>query len=74
MTFSSETIATLLTAALLVALVVIVWWKAIGLALLAATFAMAFIVLLADYDGIAIGLAAIMALVAAVIRGRSPRD
>ena len=69
MTFSSETITILLTAALLVALVVIVWWKAVGFALLAATFAMAFFALLADYDGIAV----VMALVSALLRVGSLR-
>ena len=73
MTFSSETIATLLTAGLLLAIIAVVWWNAVGFGLLAGAFAMAFIALLAGYNLTAIGIVGIMALIAVVVRRRSPR-
>jgi hypothetical protein len=73
MTFSSETVTTLLTAALLLAIIAVVWWNAVGFGLLAGAFAMAFIALLAGHDGIAIGIMGVMALISALVRRRSSR-
>ena len=70
MPLSGDTITTLLTVALLLAInIIVVWWNAVGFGLLAGTFAMAFIALLAGHNGTAIGIVTVMALV----RRRSPR-
>jgi hypothetical protein len=73
MSVSNETIATLLTAALLLAIIAIVWWTAVGFGLVAGTVAMAFIAFLLGHGDIAIGILIVMTLVALLFRGRSPR-
>ena len=73
MMFSHETIATLLAAAFLVAIIAVVWWNAVGFGLIAGTVAMAFIALLAGYDGIALGIVVVMALIAILLRLGSRR-
>ena len=68
MIFSNETVATLLVSALLLAIIAVVWWDAIAFGLVAGTVAMAFIALLAGYDGIALGIVAVMTLVTVLLR------
>jgi hypothetical protein len=73
MIFSNETVATLLAAALLLALIAVLWWDAVAFGLVAGTVAMAFIALLAGYDGIALSIVIIMTLVTALLRLGSRR-
>jgi len=73
MIFSNETVATLLAAALLLALIAVLWWDAVAFGLVAGTVSMAFIALLAGYDGIALSIVIIMTLVTALLRLGSRR-
>ncbi len=69
MIFSNETVATLLAAALLLAIIAVVWWDAVAFGLVAGTVAMVFIALLAGYDGIVV----VMTLVTVLLRFGSRR-
>ncbi len=73
MIFSNETVATLLAAALLLAIIAVVWWDAVAFGLVAGTVAMVFIALLAGYDGIAPGIVVVMTLVTVLLRFGSRR-
>jgi len=73
MIFSNETVATLLAAALLLALIAVLWWDAVAFGLVAGTVAMAFIALLAGYDGIALDIVIVMTLVTVLLRLGSRR-
>jgi hypothetical protein len=68
MIFSNETVATLLAAALLLAIIAVVWWDAVAFGLVAGTVAIAFIALLAGYNSIALGIVAVMTLVTVLLR------
>lgn len=73
MIFSNQAVATVLAVALLLALVAIVWWDAVAFGLVAGTVAMAFIALLAGYNGIALGIVLVMTLVTVLLRFRLRR-